>query len=382
VSESGENNENKKKRRWFSRKEQPNQEVASQEETPLQEEVPLEEAPSEVPPLESPPLEVTPLENLEETEDKRSFFQRMKQGLSRSSSSISGSVTGIFTKAKLDSETLQELEDVLISADLGVETTRTITAKLTKERFDKEISPQEIKTFVASEVSAILTPLTAPFKVVPGHRPHVVLVVGVNGAGKTTTIGKMAHLAAKAGHKVMLAAGDTFRAAAIEQLKIWGTRVGAPVVARDVGSDAASLAFDALKEAQESATDILFIDTAGRLQNKVELMAELEKIGRVIKKLDDTAPHSVLLVLDATTGQNALNQVKVFSEISGVTGLVMTKLDGTARGGILVAVAAKHGLPIHAIGVGEAIEDFQPFDADEFAKALVGLDSEPQDPAQ
>jgi fused signal recognition particle receptor len=377
VSEPGENNENKKKRRWFSRKGQPNQEVASQEETPLQEEAPLEEAPSEVPPLESPPLE-----NLEETEDKRSFFQRMKQGLSRSSSSISGSVTGIFTKAKLDSETLQELEDVLISADLGVETTRTITAKLTKERFDKEISPQEIKTFVASEVSAILTPLTAPFKVVPGHRPHVVLVVGVNGAGKTTTIGKMAHLAAKAGHKVMLAAGDTFRAAAIEQLKIWGTRVGAPVVARDVGSDAASLAFDALKEAQESATDILFIDTAGRLQNKVELMAELEKIGRVIKKLDDTAPHSVLLVLDATTGQNALNQVKVFSEISGVTGLVMTKLDGTARGGILVAVAAKHGLPIHAIGVGEAIEDFQPFDADEFAKALVGLDSEPQDPAQ
>lgn len=343
----------KKKRRWFSRKEQ---------------------APEEIEDGVSAPTE--------DRQEKQSFFSRMRSGLSRSSNAISDGVTGIFTKAKLDDDTLQELEDVLITSDLGVETTSAITSKLAAERFDKEISAEEIKTFVASEVSQILQPLVSPFVVEPANKPHVVLVVGVNGAGKTTTIGKMAKIASGEGHQVMLAAGDTFRAAAIDQLKIWGARVGAPVIARDVGSDAASLAFEALKQAKEEDADILFIDTAGRLQNKKELMDELEKIGRVIKKIDDTAPHSVLLVLDATTGQNALSQAKIFSEISGVTGLVMTKLDGTARGGILVAVAAKHALPIHAIGVGEAIEDFQAFDADEFARALVGLDTAPQETAQ
>lgn len=309
-------------------------------------------------------------------EKKPSFFERMKSGLSRSSNSISEGVTGIFTKAKLDAATLQELEDLLISTDLGLETASAITAKLASDRFDKDIDATEIKSFVAREVTEILEPLAHEFIIDPSHRPHVVLVIGVNGAGKTTTIGKMAHLAKRSGHKVMLAAGDTFRAAAIEQLKVWGTRVDAPVIASDVGSDAASLAFEAISAAQESGTDVLFIDTAGRLQNKTNLMAELEKISRVLKKRDETAPHSVLLVLDATTGQNAINQVKVFSEISGVTGLVMTKLDGTARGGILVAVAAKFELPIHAIGVGEGLEDFQPFKAEEFAKALVGLNGE------
>ncbi|TNE59940.1 MAG: signal recognition particle-docking protein FtsY [Alphaproteobacteria bacterium] len=313
---------------------------------------------------------------------KPSLFKRLTKGLSRSSGAISDSVTSIFTKAKLDSETLQELEDVLITADLGVETTMAITGKLAKDRFDKEISPQEIKTFVAEEVAQILRPLVSPFNIDPSLKPHVVLMVGVNGAGKTTTIGKMARRAKDEGLKVMLAAGDTFRAAAIDQLKVWGERVGAPVIARDVGADAAGLAFDALEQARRDNVDVLFIDTAGRLQNKTELMAELEKITRVIKKVDPSAPHSVLLVLDATTGQNALNQAKVFTEIAGVTGLIMTKLDGTARGGILVAVAAKQGLPIHAIGVGESIEDFQPFDAEDFARALVGLDSAAAEAAQ
>jgi fused signal recognition particle receptor len=307
---------------------------------------------------------------------KQSFFERMRRGLSRSSSSISDGVTGIFTKAKLDDDTLQELEELLIQTDLGVETATSITTKLANDRFDKDIDAEEIKSFVAQEVTDILDPLAQEFIINPAHKPHVVLVIGVNGAGKTTTIGKMAHLAQQAGHKVMLAAGDTFRAAAIEQLKVWGTRVDAPVIARDVGADAAGLAFDAITAAQEQNIDALFIDTAGRLQNKSNLMAELEKISRVLKKRDDSAPHSVLLVLDATTGQNAINQVKVFSEISGVTGLIMTKLDGTARGGILVAVAKKFALPIHAIGVGEGLQDFQPFKAADFAKALVGLNGE------
>ncbi|TNE38980.1 MAG: signal recognition particle-docking protein FtsY [Alphaproteobacteria bacterium] len=348
----------KKKRRWFGLGKEKSETETLNEET-------AEQA-----------VETT------EEEAKPSFFKRLTKGLSRSSGAISEGVTSIFTKARLDSETLQELEDVLITADLGVETTMAITGKLAKDRFDKEISAEEIKSFVAGEVAAILKPLVTPFEINPAHSPHVVLMVGVNGAGKTTTIGKMAHRAKDEGLKVMLAAGDTFRAAAIDQLKVWGERVGAPVIARDVGADAAGLAFDALERAKHEGVDVLFIDTAGRLQNKTELMAELEKITRVIKKLDPTAPHSVLLVLDATTGQNALNQAKVFTEIAGVTGLIMTKLDGTARGGILVAVAAKQGLPIHAIGVGESIEDFQPFDADDFAKALVGLDSSAPEPAQ
>ncbi len=303
----------------------------------------------------------------------RSFFQRLKSGLSRSSTSLSDGITGIFTKAKLDDKTLADLEDLLIMTDLGVETVTRITTKLARDRFDKEISSDEIKQFVADEITKILDPLTEPFRVSGEHRPHVVLMVGVNGTGKTTTLGKMAAREITEGHTVMIAACETFRAAATEQLKVWGTRAGAPVISAAPGADAAGLAFDALKQAKEEGTDVLFIDTAGRLQNKKELMAELTKIIRVIRKHDESAPHSVLLVLDATTGQNALSQVDVFSQVSDVSGLIMTKLDGTARGGILVAVAAKYGLPLHAIGVGEAIDDFQPFEAAAFSAALVGL---------
>jgi fused signal recognition particle receptor len=319
-------------------------------------------------------------DELEEPPQKRSFFQRLKQGLSRSSTSLSDGITGIFTKAKLDDATLEDLEDLLIMTDLGMETVSKITSKLAKDRFDKEISSDEIKQFVADEVTQILAPLTEPFEVDLALRPHVVLMVGVNGTGKTTTLGKMAAREIAAGRKVMIAACDTFRAAAVEQLKVWGDRAGAPVIAREIGADAAGLAFDAVEEARAQDMDVLFIDTAGRLQNKTELMAELEKIIRVIKKVDSSAPHSVLLVLDATTGQNALAQVEVFGEMTNVSGLIMTKLDGTARGGILVAVAAKFGLPVHAIGVGEDIEDFQPFEAAAFSAALVGLNDVAIDP--
>lgn len=330
-------------------------------------------------PVEQPVAEiVAPLETSDAPEPvapkKRSFFQRLKSGLARSSSSLSEGITGIFTKAKLDARTLEELEDLLIMTDLGVETVTGITTKLAKDRFDKEISSQEIKQFVADEITRVLDPLAKPFEVNASYKPHVVLMVGVNGTGKTTTLGKMAAREIASGHKVMIAACDTFRAAATEQLKVWGERAGAPVISAAPGADAAGLAFDALKQAREESVDVLFIDTAGRLQNKTELMAELEKIIRVIKKQDETAPHSVLLVLDATTGQNALSQVEVFKAVTDVTGLVMTKLDGTARGGILVAVAAKYGLPLHAIGVGEDIDDFQPFEAAAFSAALVGLD--------
>lgn len=329
--------------------------------------------------VEQPVAEiVAPLETSDAPEPvapkKRSFFQRLKSGLARSSSSLSEGITGIFTKAKLDARTLEELEDLLIMTDLGVETVTGITAKLAKDRFDKEISSQEIKQFVADEITRVLDPLAKPFEVNPSYKPHVVLMVGVNGTGKTTTLGKMAAREIASGHKVMIAACDTFRAAATEQLKVWGERAGAPVISAAPGADAAGLAFDALKQAREESVDVLFIDTAGRLQNKTELMAELEKIIRVIKKQDESAPHSVLLVLDATTGQNALSQVEVFKAVTDVSGLVMTKLDGTARGGILVAVAAKYGLPLHAIGVGEDIDDFQPFEAAAFSAALVGLD--------
>jgi fused signal recognition particle receptor len=319
--------------------------------------------------------EETQADPAEDPKKKRSFFSRLKAGLTRSSNSLSEGITGIFTKAKLDDTTLEALEDLLIMTDLGMETVTAITSKLAKDRFDKEISSDEIKQFVADEITQILFPLTEPFKIDPAHKPHVVLMVGVNGTGKTTTLGKMAAREKAAGHSVMIAACDTFRAAATEQLKVWGTRAGAPVICAPQGADAAGLAFDAIKQAKKENADVLFIDTAGRLQNKAELMSELEKIIRVIKKQDESAPHSVLLVLDATTGQNALSQVEVFGAVTGVTGLIMTKLDGTARGGILVAVAAKYGLPLHAIGVGEALEDFQPFEASAFSAALVGLDT-------
>ena len=298
------------------------------------------------------------------------WFQRLKAGLSKSSSRLTQNITGIFTKRKLDAETLEELEDALIGADLGVETAMRITESLARGRFNKEISSDEVRAVLAAEVERALNPVAKPLSIAGQHHPHVILVVGVNGTGKTTTIGKLASRLAADGHKVTMAAGDTFRAAAIDQLKIWGERTRAEVVAHKVGADAAGLAFDALSKARDNASDVLLIDTAGRLQNKRALMDELEKIIRALRKIDPTAPHQVLLVLDATTGQNALNQVEVFKDKAGVTGLIMTKLDGTARGGILVAISAKFALPVHAVGVGEAVEDLAAFDAAEFARAI------------
>lgn len=314
------------------------------------------------------------VEEPQEPPKKKGFFARLKAGLSRTSSSISDGITGIFTKAKLDDDTLEELEDLLISSDLGVEVAGQVTADLAKGRYDKAIAPAEVRRELARIIADRLHPVALPLTIEPERRPHVVLVVGVNGTGKTTTIGKLAHRFRAEGKSVVLAAGDTFRAAAIDQLKIWAQRTGSDILTRDIGADAAALSFDALKQAQDQQADVLLIDTAGRLQNKQGLMDELAKVSRVLKKQDPEAPHSVILVLDATTGQNAVSQVEVFKDVAGVTGLIMTKLDGTARGGILVSLAAKFGLPIHAIGVGESIDDFQPFDADEFARALTGAD--------
>lgn len=303
----------------------------------------------------------------------KNWFDRLRSGLAKTSNQLSQGISSVFTKRKLDDETLESLEDLLIQADLGVDTAMRITDRLSNERYNKEISEDEIKQVLAEEISAVLTPVAVPLSIDGSPKPHVILVVGVNGTGKTTTIGKLARVFTGQGKRVMLAAGDTFRAAAIEQLKIWGERTGSPVIARSTGADAAGLAFDAMSEAEADERDILIVDTAGRLQNKASLMAELEKIVRVIKKQDETAPHTVLLTLDATTGQNALNQVEIFSKTVNVTGLIMTKLDGTARGGILVAIADKFKLPVHAIGVGEGAEDLQAFDAHDFARAIAGL---------
>jgi fused signal recognition particle receptor len=331
------------------------------------------EAPAAVQPAgpePEPPVPPAVAETAPEPPRKVGWFQRLKAGLTKTSAKLSEDIAGIFTKRKLDADTLQELEDTLIQADLGVETAMRITEALAKSRYNKEIAPEEVRTVLAAEVERVLTPVARPLRLEGEHRPHTILVVGVNGTGKTTTIGKLAQRFRQDGKTVTLAAGDTFRAAAIEQLKIWGERTGAPVVARSTGADAAGLAFDALKEAGANGSDVLLIDTAGRLQNKQALMDELEKVIRVLRKIDPTAPHQVLLVLDATTGQNALNQVEVFKDKAGVTGLVMTKLDGTAKGGILVAISAKFGLPVHAIGVGEGVDDLAAFDAGEFARAV------------
>ncbi|WP_439528031.1 signal recognition particle-docking protein FtsY [Pannonibacter sp.] len=318
------------------------------------------------------PVPAPVAETLQPTE-KLSWFQRLRRGLSRSSSALTEGIASIFTKRKLDQSMLDELEDILLQADLGLDTASSITERLGSGRFDKEISPEEVRAILADEVEKVLVPVAKPLDLDRGIRPHVVLMVGVNGTGKTTTIGKLASRLAAEGKTVMLAAGDTFRAAAVEQLKIWGSRTGSEVVARDAGADAAGLAFDAMQAAKDKNVDVLLIDTAGRLQNKAELMAELEKVIRVIRKVDPTAPHDVLLTLDATTGQNAMNQVEIFGKVAGVTGLVMTKLDGTARGGILVAIAAKSGMPVHFIGVGEGIDDLEPFSARDFAEAIAGL---------
>ena len=308
----------------------------------------------------------------QEEKKKKSLFQRMKEGLSRSSRTISDGITGIFTKKKLDRATLDDLEDLLITADLGLEAAADIVAAVGKGRHDKEVSADEIRSIVANEISEVLSPVAKPFVIDETKKPFTVLMVGVNGAGKTTTAAKIAARAQAQGKSVLLAAGDTFRAAAVEQLKVWGERLGIPVVSTKIGGDAAGLAYEALARARDEKTDLLLIDTAGRLQNKTDLMAELEKILRVIRKIDPEAPHATLLVLDATTGQNALNQVDIFGKTAGVTGLVMTKLDGTARGGILVAIAKRFGLPVHLIGIGEGIDDLQPFDAKTFARAITG----------
>jgi len=334
----------------------------------------FEPAPAEVVP---PPIPEAIPEAMPAPAEKRGWWQRLTEGMRRTSSSLSESVTGLFTKRKLDAATLEELEDALIQADLGVPTAMRITEAISAGRYNKEISPQEVKTILASEVEKTLAPVAQALTIDRSKKPFVILMVGVNGAGKTTTIGKLSQKFRQQGLKVMLAAGDTFRAAAIEQLKVWGERVGAPVLAREQGADAAGLAYDALQEAKANGTDVLLIDTAGRLQNKAGLMAELEKIVRVIRKFDERAPHATLLVLDATVGQNAVSQVELFQKAAGVTGLVMTKLDGTARGGILVALAAKFGLPVHFIGVGEGVEDLEPFTAGDFAKAIAGLEATP-----
>jgi len=300
------------------------------------------------------------------------LFERLKEGLSKSAGSLGENLTGIFTKKKLDAGVVAELEEALIRADMGTASAAKLSEAVARGRYDKEISENEIREILAAEIAKVLKPVEKPLTIDRSKKPFVILVAGVNGTGKTTTIGKLTQWLGRDGHEVLLAAGDTFRAAAIEQLKIWGERTGAEVVARQPGADAAGLAYDSVMRAKEAGADVVLIDTAGRLQNKAGLMAELEKITRVLKKLDTSAPHAALLVLDATTGQNAIAQVEAFKAAMPLTGLVMTKLDGTAKGGILVALAAKFGLPIHFIGVGEGVDDLQLFNADTFAKALTG----------
>ena len=308
-------------------------------------------------------------------ENKGGWFGRLKAGLQRSSEKISTGITELFTKRKLDAEALQDLKDILIQGDLGVSTATRLTSLLAKTRFDQEISSEEIKIALAEEVTTILAPVAQPLVISGTHKPHIILVCGINGSGKTTTIGKMARQFKNQGKSVTLAAGDTFRAAAVEQLKIWGERSDCPVISRDNGADAAGLAFDAIKEAQASGADVLMIDTAGRLQNRKDLMEELTKVVRVIRKVDETAPHSVLLVMDATIGQNAHSQVEVFKDMVDVSGLIITKLDGSAKGGVVVSLAERFEIPVHAVGVGEGIDDLRPFEADAFARSLIGLES-------
>ena len=308
----------------------------------------------------------------EKPPEETGLLARLKQGLAKSSAGLTGSIAGLFTKKRLDAETVAGLEEALIRADMGVAEAKRLSAAVAKNRYDSEITDGEVRAILAREIAATLKPLQQPLVLGGGKKPFVILVAGVNGTGKTTTIGKLARRLTGEGRKVMLAAGDTFRAAAIEQLGVWAKRSGASFVAGKAGGDAAGLAFEALERAQKEDVDILLIDTAGRLSNKAGLMAELEKIARVLKKRDASAPHAVLLILDATTGQNVLTQVEAFKTAVPLTGLIMTKLDGTAKGGILVALASRSPLPVHFIGVGEGEADLQPFEAEPFAQALIG----------
>ena len=309
-----------------------------------------------------------------ETPVDTGWVAKLKGGLAQSTAKLATGIGDIFTKRKLDDQALEELEEVLLTADLGPAMASRVTGALAKERFGKEVTPDEVKRFLADEITRVLTPVAEPLQIDPAHKPHVVLVVGVNGTGKTTTIGKYARQYREEGKRVWLAAGDTFRAAAVEQLRIWGERTGAEVVTKEQGADAAGLAYEAYERARAAGADVLLIDTAGRLQNKTGLMDELKKIVRVLRKLDPAVPHSTLLTLDATTGQNAHSQVDIFKEMVQVSGLVLTKLDGSAKGGVLVALAERFGLPVHAIGVGEQADDLREFDAGSFARSLVGLE--------
>ncbi len=306
--------------------------------------------------------------------DSASWLGRLRAGLSRSSARITDGITGIFSDRKLDDDTLEELEELLIMADLGPATASRMTAELARTRFGKDVSPDEVRISLGQQILQALAPVARPLVIDPREKPTVIVMVGVNGTGKTTTIGKLARQWRDQGRKVVLAAGDTFRAAAIEQLQVWGQRADCPVLTRPQGSDAAALAFDAFTLAEAQGTDVLMIDTAGRLQNKATLMAELQKIVRVLGKKHEGAPHHTVLVLDATTGQNAFGQVEAFREITQISGLIVTKLDGSARGGVLVGLAERFKLPVHAIGVGERIEDLRPFDAGQFARSLMGLE--------
>jgi fused signal recognition particle receptor len=304
------------------------------------------------------------------------WLDRLQSGFRKTSERLGDNLTGLFTKAALDEETLEEIEEALIASDLGPSTAAKIRARLAGERFERGLSEYAVREIVAEELEKILAPVAVPLQIDAFPRPQVILVVGVNGSGKTTTIAKLGHLLLEQDYGVLLAAGDTFRAAAIEQLKIWAERIGVPVIAGPEGGDSSAIVFDGVKKGTAEGIDTLIVDTAGRLQNKKVLMEELAKIRRVLGRLNPEAPHNVVLVLDATTGQNALSQIEVFGEVAGVTGLVMTKLDGTARGGVLVAAAERYKLPIHAIGIGEGIDDLRPFDARETARAIAGLGRE------
>ncbi|MEA3010153.1 MAG: fused signal recognition particle receptor [Sphingomonadales bacterium] len=301
------------------------------------------------------------------------WLDRLQSGFRKTSERLGDNLTGLFTKAALDEATLEEIEEALIASDLGPATAARIRARLAGERFERGLSEYAVREIMAEELEKILAPVAVPLQIDAFPRPQVILVVGVNGSGKTTTIAKLGHLLLEQDYGVLFAAGDTFRAAAIEQLKIWADRIGVPVISGPEGGDSSAIVFDGVKKGTAEGIDTLIVDTAGRLQNKKVLMDELAKIRRVLGRLNPEAPHNVVLVLDATTGQNALSQIEVFREVAGVTGLVMTKLDGTARGGILVAAAERFGLPIHAIGIGEGIDDLRPFDARETARAIAGL---------